>query len=61
MFANRAMAFLKIEDYQAAEDDCTRTLELDSTFIKAWQRRGTARKAMGRFREAVEDLEYALR
>jgi tetratricopeptide (TPR) repeat protein len=61
VYANRAMALLKINDNVRAEEDCTKTIELDDTFIKAWQRRGAARKAMCRYREAVEDLEYALR
>lgn len=61
VYANRAMALLKVNDNQRAEEDCTKTIELDNTFIKAWQRRGAARKAMGRYHDAVEDLEYALR
>ncbi len=61
LYANRAMASLKLHDYKSAEADSTKSLELDPSFIKAWQRRGAARKALGRLREAAEDLEQALR
>ena len=36
-------------------------LAADATFIKAWHRRGTARRAQGKLLEAAEDFEAALR
>ena len=44
-----------------AEQDCTEALAADATFIKAWHRRGTARRAQGKPLEAAEDFEAALR
>ena len=44
-----------------AEQDCTEALAADATFIKAWHRRGTARRAQGKLLEAAEDFEAALR
>ncbi|XP_050225389.1 uncharacterized protein LOC126674896 isoform X2 [Mercurialis annua] len=60
-YANRAMAYLKIRKFQAAEDDCTEALNLDDRYIKAYSRRATARKELGKFKKSIEDSEFALR
>lgn len=60
-YANRAMARLKAGDAAAAEQDCSSALELDATYLKAWLRRSSARKLLGRRLEAIDDLEQALR
>ncbi|KDP23389.1 hypothetical protein JCGZ_23222 [Jatropha curcas] len=60
-YANRAMAYLKIRKFQEAEDDCTEALNLDDRYIKAYSRRATARKELGRFKKSLEDSEFALR
>nr|GMD47046.1 RNA polymerase II-associated protein 3 isoform X2 [Ipomoea batatas] len=44
-----------------AEDDCTEALNLDDRYIKAYSRRSTARKELGKLRESTEDAEFALR
>uniref|UniRef100_A0A3P8WIK9 Uncharacterized protein n=1 Tax=Cynoglossus semilaevis TaxID=244447 RepID=A0A3P8WIK9_CYNSE len=54
--ANRAMAFLKLEKYKEAEEDCTKAIHLDSTYSKAFARRGTARVALGKVEEAREGV-----
>ncbi|KAK6288523.1 hypothetical protein POUND7_000064 [Theobroma cacao] len=59
--ANRAMAYLKIKKFQEAEDDCTEALNLDDRYIKAYSRRATARKELGKLKESIEDTEFALR
>ena len=59
--ANRAMAHLKLGHYSEAERDCTAALELDALYLKAWQRRATARQALQKLPEAVADYEAALR
>ncbi|KAF2307309.1 hypothetical protein GH714_026241 [Hevea brasiliensis] len=53
-YANRAMAYLKIRKFQEAENDCTEALNLDDRYIKAYSRRATARKELGRFKESIE-------
>uniref|UniRef100_A0A6N2L2L7 RNA-polymerase II-associated protein 3-like C-terminal domain-containing protein n=1 Tax=Salix viminalis TaxID=40686 RepID=A0A6N2L2L7_SALVM len=64
--ANRAMAYLKIKSqvfpvrYQA-EDDCTEALNLDDHYIKAYSRRATARKELGKLKESIEDSGFALK
>ncbi|XP_028791409.1 RNA polymerase II-associated protein 3 isoform X3 [Neltuma alba] len=60
-YANKAMAFIKIRRFQQAEDDCTEALNLDDRYIKAYSRRATARKELGKLKEAMEDAEFALR
>ncbi|KAL5565905.1 hypothetical protein UlMin_029069 [Ulmus minor] len=60
-YANRAMAYLKIKRFQEAEDDCTEALNMDDRYIKAYSRRATARKELGKLKESMEDAEFALR
>jgi len=61
--ANRAAVFLKMEKWENAERDCTVALGLPEGvgFLKAWQRRGTARRSLGRLLDAAQDFEEALR
>ncbi|KAJ1383507.1 Tetratricopeptide-like helical domain superfamily [Sesbania bispinosa] len=47
--------------FQEAEDDCTEALNLDDRYIKAYSRRATARKELGKIKESMEDAEFALR
>jgi Meckel syndrome type 1 protein len=60
-YANRAMARLKLGQPAEAEQDCTSALQLDSSYIKALHRRGTARRQLGKLLEAAIDFEEALR
>ncbi|XP_068659344.1 uncharacterized protein [Aristolochia californica] len=60
-FANRAMAYLKIKRFEDAESDCTEALNLDDRYVKAYSRRATARKELGKLKLAIEDSEFALR
>ncbi|KAM5561023.1 hypothetical protein ABKV19_021904 [Rosa sericea] len=60
-FANRAMSYIKIKRFQEAENDCTEALNLDDRYIKAYSRRATARKELGKLKESIEDAEFALR
>ena len=55
--ANRAAAFLRLEDYDAAETDATRCLRADPGHDKARHRRATARRAKGDVAGALADLE----
>lgn len=59
--ANRAMAHLKTSNAQAAHEDCSVALSLDPAYVKAWHRRSSARRALGRHLDAIDDLEQALR
>ncbi|KAL8166340.1 LOW QUALITY PROTEIN: hypothetical protein V2J09_007839 [Rumex salicifolius] len=73
-YANSAMAYLKVERqvkyvktpvsfclFREAEADCTEALDLDDRYIKAYSRRATARKELGKPKEALDDVQFALR
>ncbi|XP_022895767.1 RNA polymerase II-associated protein 3 isoform X7 [Olea europaea var. sylvestris] len=60
-YANRAMAYIKIKRFQEAENDCTEALNLDDRYIKAYSRRSTARKELGKLKESIDDTSFALR
>ncbi|CAB1345916.1 unnamed protein product [Coregonus sp. 'balchen'] len=59
--ANRAMAYLKLQRYVEAEEDCSKAIALDGTYSKAFARRGTARAALGLLKQAKEDFEEVLK
>ncbi|KOB71888.1 TPR-repeat protein [Operophtera brumata] len=55
-FANRGLCYLKKDSLHQAETDCTEALRLDPTYVKALQRRATARERLGSLRAASNDL-----
>lgn len=60
-YANRAMAHLKLRNHSQAEVDCSAAINIDDMYVKAYQRRATARKEQSKLLEAAEDFDYALR
>lgn len=54
-YKNRAAAYLKIEDYENANKDCTAALKDSPKDPKALFRRTQALEALGRFEEAYRD------
>ena len=60
-YANRAMAELKLKEFTAAEADCTQAIQLDASYLKAYLRRASACKELGKLLEAAKDYEHALR
>lgn len=44
LYANRAMAQLKLAKYAAADSDCTVAMQLDPGYVKSYHRRGVARR-----------------
>lgn len=59
VYANRAVTCIRLERFELAEDDCTRALRIDPTYIKAWVRRGMARFKRGKYKDACSDFEEA--
>uniref|UniRef100_A0A0E0DLJ4 RNA-polymerase II-associated protein 3-like C-terminal domain-containing protein n=1 Tax=Oryza meridionalis TaxID=40149 RepID=A0A0E0DLJ4_9ORYZ len=68
-FANRAMAYLKLRRqsyifyviftrFEEAENDCTEALNLDDRYVKAYSRRITARKELGKLKEAMDGILF---
>lgn len=47
--------------FKLAINDCTSSLELDSTYVKTYQRRSAAAMALGMYNEAKEDLNKILK
>jgi len=58
--ANRAMALLKKGQFGAAETDCTLALSIDTTYIKAFQRRASARIGLDKLELAIQDYDQVL-
>lgn len=58
--ANRAMCFLKLQKFIECELDCTQCLKFDSNFIKAYLRRGIARKELKKYKLALQDFVKVL-
>ena len=57
--ANRAMASLKLQKWQDAEDDATRALRHDPSYQKALFRRAQARDQLGKLDGAEMDYRWA--
>jgi tetratricopeptide (TPR) repeat protein len=58
--ANRAMVYLKTESWRQADTDCSLAILLDDGYVKAYQRRATARKELKDYAKALEDLNHVL-
>jgi tetratricopeptide (TPR) repeat protein len=60
-YANRAMALMKLREFEQAVEDASEALEIDPNYLKAYQRRGAAYKELGSYLNALRDYESALR
>ncbi|KAJ6414114.1 hypothetical protein OIU84_006852 [Salix udensis] len=61
MITRRCLIIFISSCYLEAEDDCTEALNLDDHYIKAYSRRATARKELGKLKESIEDSGFALK
>jgi len=59
VYANRAITCIRLDRFDLAEDDCTRSLSIDNNYVKAWARRGMARFKMGKYKDSAADFEEA--
>ena len=50
IYSNRAMAYIKMENYGLAIQDAREAISLDPKYIKAYYRRGSANFALGKFK-----------
>jgi sperm-associated antigen 1 len=60
-FANRAMARIKLNQFDGAIEDCTKALRLNSNYSKAMSRRAMSRHKKGQYLLAVQDYNEALK
>ncbi|KAK3190549.1 Palmitoyl-protein thioesterase 1 [Lecanicillium sp. MT-2017a] len=60
-FTNRAQAYIKTEAYGYAISDADKAIEIDPKLIKAYYRRGLARTAILRPKEAIDDFKECVR
>eukprot|EP00927_Polykrikos_kofoidii_P000032 TRINITY_DN10015_c0_g1_i12.p1 TRINITY_DN10015_c0_g1~~TRINITY_DN10015_c0_g1_i12.p1 ORF type:complete len:1536 (+),score=338.32 TRINITY_DN10015_c0_g1_i12:699-5306(+) len=61
LHSNRAFAYVKLQRWAEAEDDCTVALDLNDQSTKARFRRALARTELGRHEAALEDCERVIR
>jgi tetratricopeptide (TPR) repeat protein len=61
LFANRAMANLKDENYGDVISDCSTSIKLDPAYPKSFQRRGVAYSKLGKLLEAELDFKQVLK
>lgn len=60
LYANRAMCYLKLGQWTAAEKDATTCVQMNTGYAKAYYRRAIARKNLRKLKEARADLEAVL-
>ena len=53
VFANRAVAYIRLQVYDLAEEDSSAALVLDPNYVKAYSRRGLVRFKRGKYLEVI--------
>lgn len=53
-YPSKCVASLPVNRFLDAENDCTEALNLDDRYIKAYSRRSTARKELGKLKESID-------
>ncbi|GAQ87925.1 protein phosphatase 5 [Klebsormidium nitens] len=56
LYANRAFAHIKLEEYGSAVEDASKAIEIDPLYPKGYYRRGSAYVALGKFKDALKDF-----
>ncbi|CAI0547544.1 unnamed protein product [Linum tenue] len=57
---NRSVCFLKLGKYEETIKECTKALEINPSYIKAFMRRGEAHEKLTHFEEAISDMKKIL-
>ncbi|KAL2936158.1 Tetratricopeptide repeat protein 1 [Bienertia sinuspersici] len=58
--SNRGVCYLKLGKYDETAKECSKALELNSTYVKALHRRGEAYEKLERYEEAIADMKKIL-
>ena len=56
ILSNRAMAYIKLENYGLAIHDATNAIKADAAYAKGYYRRGTAEFALNKYKGGAEGL-----
>jgi len=59
LFANRAACYIKLKQYLLAVEDCDRSIQLDSTYVKAFLRKANALEHMKNYEETLKNFHDA--
>jgi DnaJ family protein C protein 7 len=60
-FANRAAALMKLGKYKEALRDCTKAIEIDPNYLKAFLRRASIFSTLENYADSVKDYQQAAR
>ncbi|XP_061185926.1 sperm-associated antigen 1-like [Saccostrea echinata] len=60
-YTNRALCYIRINEPEKAELDCTTALSLEEDNVKALFRRAQAKKMLKKFKDSLSDLVHLLR
>jgi len=60
-FANRSIAYLRMECFGYALNDANDCLQQDKNYIKGYYRRAAAFMALGKFKQALQDFETVVK
>ncbi|XP_013143096.1 PREDICTED: tetratricopeptide repeat protein 1-like [Papilio polytes] len=60
LYCNRSAAKMKLEKYKRAIKDCTKAIELDEKYLKAYNRRAQSYEATEKFDECLVDYKKIL-
>nr|CCC90111.1 unnamed protein product [Trypanosoma congolense IL3000] len=61
LYCNRAAAYKELGKYREAIDDCTKAIQLDPTFSKAYARRARCHQFLSDFASAMRDFRLAIK
>ena len=59
LYSNRAMTYMRLNEYMKVENDCTKALEQSPQHIKSLVRRSKARRRLLNLKEALKDIQMA--
>lgn len=61
LLSNRALAYIKVENYGLAQQDADRAIEADPNYAKAYYRRASANFALNHFKAARKDFRMVVK
>jgi len=61
LHSNRAFAYIKLKKFAEAETDCSAALAIKAGFTKAQYRRAMARFELGKYEEALKDVDTVVK